>query len=163
MTHGGWYPLWDRQVWIQEEDGALTQITAAPQNPQSLTPSALTDAAARQLAEYLAGERTAFSLPLAPKGTPFRQRVWRELLQIPYGETVSYGELARRLGKPGGARAVGQACRENPIWIVIPCHRVVGKNRSLTGYAGGLETKRRLLLLEAAAPREEPHAHHAPG
>jgi methylated-DNA-[protein]-cysteine S-methyltransferase len=104
--------------------------------------------AAAQLAEYFAGERAAFDLPLAPRGTPFQQRVWAALLEIPYGGTTSYGELAARIGSPGAARAVGLANGRNPIGIVVPCHRVVGSTGALTGYGGGIETKRRLLAAE---------------
>ena len=106
-----------------------------------------------QLAEYFAGRRLAFDLPLAMAGTPFQVRVWRALLEIPYGETTSYGELARQV-RPGGgwqaARAVGAANGRNPIAVVVPCHRVIGADGSLTGYGGGLERKRFLLDLEAA-------------
>jgi len=101
-----------------------------------------------QLAAYLAGERTAFDLPLAPVGTPFQLAVWGALRQIPYGETVSYGEIARQIGRPGASRAVGLANGANPIAIIVPCHRVVGSNGSLTGYGGGIERKRFLLDLE---------------
>jgi methylated-DNA-[protein]-cysteine S-methyltransferase len=102
----------------------------------------------RQLREYFRGERREFELPLAPEGTPFQQRVWRELLAIPYGETISYGELARRVGSPRGSRAVGLANGANPISIVIPCHRVVGSAGQLTGYGGGLRNKQWLLAFE---------------
>jgi methylated-DNA-[protein]-cysteine S-methyltransferase len=105
-----------------------------------------------QLDEYFAGRRLAFDLPLAMAGTPFQVRVWRALLEIPYGETTTYGELARQV-RPGGgwqaARAVGAANGRNPIAVVVPCHRVVGADGSLTGYGGGLERKRFLLDLEA--------------
>jgi methylated-DNA-[protein]-cysteine S-methyltransferase len=104
--------------------------------------------AARQLGEYFAGARTAFDLPLRAAGTAFEQRVWDELRRIPYGETTSYGELARRLGHAGAARAVGRANGRNPLAIVVPCHRVIGASGALTGYAGGLERKRALLALE---------------
>jgi methylated-DNA-[protein]-cysteine S-methyltransferase len=104
--------------------------------------------AARQLGEYFAGARTAFDLPLRAAGTAFEQRVWDELRRIPYGETTSYGELARRLNHPGAARAVGRANGRNPLAIVVPCHRVIGASGALTGYAGGLERKRELLALE---------------
>ena len=107
--------------------------------------------AVRQLRAYFAGELRRFELPLAPEGTPFQQRVWQELLNIPYGETISYGELARRIGKPTGSRAVGLANGANPISIVIPCHRVIGSNGKLTGYGGGLKTKEWLLALERGA------------
>jgi methylated-DNA-[protein]-cysteine S-methyltransferase len=105
--------------------------------------------AAEQLRQYFAGERTAFDLPLAPRGTEFQRQVWHALLEIPFGETTSYGELAQRLGSPGASRAVGLANGRNPIGIVIPCHRVVGSAGSLTGYGGGLERKRLLLDLES--------------
>ncbi|NUT48952.1 MAG: methylated-DNA--[protein]-cysteine S-methyltransferase [Saccharothrix sp.] len=104
-----------------------------------------------QLAEYFDGGRTAFDLPLDLVGTPFQRTVWRALVEVPYGETVTYGELARRLGKPSAARAVGLANGHNPIGIIVPCHRVVGANGDLTGYGGGLARKRRLLDLEQAS------------
>ena len=104
-----------------------------------------------QLAEYFAGERREFELEIAPQGTDFQRRVWNELTLIPYGETVSYGELARRLDlPPDAARAVGSANGANPLAIVVPCHRVIGSNGALTGYAYGIEFKRRLLELEGA-------------
>ena len=103
----------------------------------------------RQLGEYFAGERTSFDLPLRPHGSPWQRIVWDELLTIPYGETTSYGELAARLGRPSAARAVGLANGSNPIVIVIPCHRVIGADGTLTGYGGGLERKRTLLDLES--------------
>ena len=102
-----------------------------------------------QLQSYFAGELRAFDLALAAEGTPFQQRVWRALCAIPYGETISYGELARRIGQPTAARAVGLANGQNPISIVVPCHRVIGADSSLTGYGGGLERKRWLLAHES--------------
>ena len=107
--------------------------------------------AARQLTEYFAGERTEFDLPLRPIGTDFQQRVWRALCDIPFGQTWSYGELAEHIGKPTASRAVGLANGRNPISIVIPCHRVIGANGSLTGYGGGIERKRWLLSHESGA------------
>lgn len=101
-----------------------------------------------QLQEYFDGTRQEFDLPLDPRGTAFQRAVWRELTRIPYGETISYGELARRIGQPEASRAVGAANGANPIPIVIPCHRVIGANGSLTGFGGGIETKKRLLALE---------------
>ena len=106
--------------------------------------------AARQLAEYFAGGRRAFDLPLAPDGTGFQQLVWRTLLAIPYGQTRSYGELARAIGRPSASRAVGAANGRNPLAIVVPCHRVIGASGELTGYAGGMAAKRWLLELEAS-------------
>jgi methylated-DNA-[protein]-cysteine S-methyltransferase len=104
--------------------------------------------AVEQLQEYFEGKRTHFDLPLDVQGTPFQVSVWNELLKIPYGSTCSYIDIARSLGKPGAARAVGMANHENPIAVVIPCHRVVGSDGSLTGYAGGLHLKKQLLGIE---------------
>jgi methylated-DNA-[protein]-cysteine S-methyltransferase len=105
-------------------------------------------AAARQLEEYFAGRRTAFTLPTAAAGAPFQQRVWTLVARIPYGRTRTYGDLARELGNPALARAVGAANGRNPLSIVVGCHRVVGSDGALTGYGGGLERKRRLLDFE---------------
>jgi O-6-methylguanine DNA methyltransferase len=107
--------------------------------------------ARQQLAEYFVGHRTSFDVPLAPAGTPFQQRVWRALREVPHGVTVSYGEIADRIGAPRSARAVGAANRSNPIAIIVPCHRVVGAHGKLTGYAGGLPRKQALLALEGNA------------
>lgn len=104
-----------------------------------------------QLAAYFAARLTEFELPLSLGGTPFQQRVWAELQQIPFGETVSYGELAERIGRPTAARAVGLANGRNPISIIVPCHRVIGSAGSLTGYGGGLDRKRFLLDFEQGA------------
>jgi methylated-DNA-[protein]-cysteine S-methyltransferase len=103
-----------------------------------------------QLEEYFRGERTSFALPVAFEGTPFQRRVWRALTEIPFGETVSYGELARRIGEPNwpGARAVGAANGRNPVAVIVPCHRVIGADGSLTGFGGGLPRKRWLLAHE---------------
>jgi methylated-DNA-[protein]-cysteine S-methyltransferase len=135
-----------------DEDGAITALDL----PGRAMPAAPSDdprfeRARTQLAEYFAGARTAFELPLRPRGSDFEQRVWDELLRIPCGETITYGEIAQRLGHPKAARAVGRANALNPIAILVPCHRVIGSDGSLTGYAGGLEAKRALLELEAAA------------
>jgi methylated-DNA-[protein]-cysteine S-methyltransferase len=110
--------------------------------------SGLFDEVRRQLGEYFAGDRQAFDLPLDPAGDDFDQRVWALLRSIPYGETRSYGDLARQLGDVGLAQAVGAANGRNPLCVLVPCHRVVGADGSLTGYAGGLERKRFLLDLE---------------
>lgn len=106
------------------------------------------DEAREQLQAYFEGRRQRFTLPVAPEGTPFQQRVWRELQQIPWGTTTTYREIAERLGQPAAVRAVGHANGCNPVAIVIPCHRVMGANGRLTGYAGGIATKRRLLQHE---------------
>jgi methylated-DNA-[protein]-cysteine S-methyltransferase len=102
-----------------------------------------------QLREYFDGRRTAFEVPLLMHGSPFELQVWRALQEIPYGETTSYGEIARRVGQPSAARAVGVANGRNPIAVIVPCHRVIGADGSLTGYGGGLERKRVLLELES--------------
>lgn len=112
--------------------------------------------AQRQLEEYFAGKRDRFELKLAPSGTPFQQRVWQALAAIPSGSTVTYGALANSIGAPRSVRATGAAVGRNPISIVLPCHRVVGSDGSLTGYAGGLERKRALLALEAESRFMQP-------
>ena len=103
----------------------------------------------QQVCEYFAGERREFDIVLAPQGTEFQRQVWDELTRIPYGASISYGELAARIGRPKAVRAVGQANGANPIAIIVPCHRVIGANGKLTGYAGGLNNKHQLLALEA--------------
>ena len=110
------------------------------------------DGAKRQLDDYFQGRLTVFDLDLAPRGTPFQLKVWRTLQKIPYGKTTTYGELARRIGRPEASRAVGAANGANPLPIVIPCHRVVGSTGKLTGFGGGLPTKAALLKLEGALP-----------
>jgi methylated-DNA-[protein]-cysteine S-methyltransferase len=107
--------------------------------------------ARQELEEYFAGTRQTFDVPLAPQGTPFQLQVWQALRRIPYGQTVAYGELARQLGFPAGARAVGLANGANPLPIIVPCHRVIGADGSLTGFGGGLPIKHALLTLEGAA------------
>lgn len=109
--------------------------------------------AVEQLRAYFAGELTEFDLPLQMHGTEFQRRVWAGLREIPYGETISYGELAERIGSPGASRAVGLANGRNPIAIIVPCHRVIGADGSLTGYGGGLDRKVWLLEHEAAQPK----------
>jgi methylated-DNA-[protein]-cysteine S-methyltransferase len=127
----------------------MTDQTHPPsdQNQWHHEPAAFSDAA-RQLEAYFGGELTRFDLVLRPEGTTFQRQVWNALLEIPYGETTSYGEIARRVGKPGAARAVGLANGHNPISIIVPCHRVIGADGSLTGYGGGLDRKLALLQLE---------------
>jgi len=137
------------KICIGEENGAITRVTWSKIPSDALeeeTPLILQ--CKKQLEEYFAGERKAFDLPLAPKGTAFQQKVWKALTEIPYGETRTYGEIAAAVGNPKGARAVGMANNKNPIGIIIPCHRVVGANGKLVGYAGGMEKKAFLLELE---------------
>lgn len=132
------------------EDDHLEEIRFGKQPPENAEhkSSRTLDAAARQLKEYFAGERQTFDLPLSPRGTEFQRQVWRQLQAIPYGETRSYQWQASRMGKPRATRAVGAANGRNPIPIVIPCHRVIGSNGKLTGYAGGLHIKQQLLRIE---------------
>lgn len=140
---------------LTASDTALTALafagtpSAPPEREAAFAAAPLLRRAAEQLEAYFAGTLREFTLPLAPAGTPFQQAVWRALREIPCGETRSYGEIAARIGRPRAARAVGMANHRNPIAIVIPCHRVVGSDGTLTGYAGGLDIKRRLLEIEA--------------
>lgn len=119
---------------------------APPDGEEGATP--LTQWAAAELEEYFDQKRRTFTVPLSPKGTEFQMAVWQALRAIPYGQTRTYGEIAQAVGRPGAARAVGMANHDNPLLILTPCHRVVGKNGGLTGFACGLEVKRRLLELE---------------
>jgi methylated-DNA-[protein]-cysteine S-methyltransferase len=114
------------------------------------TGNALLRQAKRELAEYFGGERKRFEIALAPEGSPFQRQVWKAISTVEFGTTITYGELARRAGCPGSARAAGAATGRNPIGIIVPCHRIVGSNGALTGYAGGLDKKRALLALEGA-------------
>ena len=117
--------------------------------------SPVLQAAEAQLREYFAGERRAFDLPLAPRGTPFQLQVWQALAGIPYGSTVSYAQLAQAVGNPEAMRAVGAANGRNPLPIVLPCHRVIGADGALVGFGGGLPVKQQLLRLEGALPGEQ--------
>lgn len=135
-----------------EGESALTRLwlpNALPDDRGREEESPLLRAARTQLLEYLSGARRSFDLPLDPAGTAFQRSVWEALAAIPYGQTRTYGEIAAAVGRPRAVRAVGQANHVNPLPIFIPCHRVVGKNGALTGYAGGLDLKRALLALES--------------
>src|SRR5258705_1026409 len=137
---------------IAGDDAGLRHIffasEAQPPRPEWREDAAPLTETIRQLNAYFGGELENFNLPLAPQGTPFQMEVWQGLRDIPYGQTISYGELARRIGNPKASRAVGLANGSNPIPIVIPCHRVIGSNGKLTGYGGGLPIKEKLLALE---------------
>jgi methylated-DNA-[protein]-cysteine S-methyltransferase len=148
MFHGPAGPLM-----LEGDDRALTRLGfGAPSAPQG--DAASTASAAIQLEQYFASERTEFELDIELAGTPFERRVWDEVRAIPYGETASYAEIARRVGRPSACRAVGRANGRNPVALIVPCHRVVGSDGSLTGYAGGIEMKRALLDLERGQVRE---------
>jgi methylated-DNA-[protein]-cysteine S-methyltransferase len=134
---------------LEGDDNSLTRLGfGEPATPQG--DARAVASAAIQLEQYFAGERTEFELDIELHGTPFERRVWDEVRAIPYGETASYAEIARRVGSPSACRAVGRANGRNPIAVIVPCHRVVGADGSLTGYAGGVEMKRALLELEQA-------------
>ena len=133
-------------------EDALTRLSFGGGQAGAGSPSPALELAARELEEYFAGVRREFTVPLAPEGTAFQLAVWSALREIPYGATASYRDIAVRLGKPGGAVAVGQANSRNPIPIIIPCHRVIGAGGQLVGYTGGLEIKRFLLRLEERLP-----------
>lgn len=140
---------------VEEKEGAVTHLYLNPAGavlPAEERETPLLAEEMRQLAEYFAGERREFELPLAPEGTPFMRRVWAELVKVPYGAIATYGEIAERIGNPGGSRAVGLANNRNPIAIIIPCHRIIGSSGKLVGYAGGVELKERLLALESGSP-----------
>jgi methylated-DNA-[protein]-cysteine S-methyltransferase len=141
------------RVAIAEESGKVTNLYFSGESipaEMRLEETETLKMAAGQLMEYLQGKRKVFDILLAPEGTVFQKKVWDALLTIPYGETSSYGKLAENIGKPGAARAVGMANNRNPIPVIIPCHRVIGADGSLTGYGGGLSMKERLLALEKA-------------
>lgn len=145
------------ELLLVANDDSLLEIrfpeaTRKEKLPQQCTKgSTLCARAAAQLEAYFAGDLQTFDLPLSPQGTPFQQRVWKALLDIPYGKTISYGELAHRIDRPTASRAVGAANGQNPLPIVLPCHRVIGSNGSLTGYGGGLHRKETLLELESTS------------
>jgi len=134
---------------LVEEDGALTEVRFGERlEGIALCDTPLLKQAVRELNEYFSGQRKIFTVPLKPKGTPFQQRCWAALLQIPYGETRTYGQQAAMIGNPKACRAVGMGNHRNPLPVFIPCHRVVGSNGKLTGYAGGLDIKETLLYIE---------------
>ena len=138
------------RIGLEETDGAVTRLYfASGSTPDAGRESELLRRAFAQLEAYWQGDLRVFDLPLAPRGTDFMLRVWRQLCAVPYGQTAAYRDIAAAVGNPRACRAVGLANHHNPIPIVIPCHRIVGSNGALTGYAGGLDMKRALLDLEA--------------
>lgn len=141
------------ELLITEEEGAIIGLgfSAKYKDPELLYQETdLLKQTSLQITEYLSGNRKSFTVPLKTDGTPFQERIWKALKQIPYGETKTYGQLAHAAGSPKGARAAGMACNRNPIMILIPCHRIIGSNGSLTGFGGGLKVKELLLDLEKA-------------
>lgn len=148
IKHIGLYPCPFGFFRIVEEEDAVVAIDVVKERQEEERPSEVTDWAARELHEYLEGERRAFTFPYRLVGTPFRLQVWKELEKVPYGETTTYKRLAEAIGRPGAYHAVGGAVGANPLGIVVPCHSVIGTNGSLTGYAWGLPMKEALLELE---------------
>lgn len=144
----------DEDLFLVEEEGKIVGILfQRPEGEEGETPLLLL--AEKEIREYLAGKRKEFTFPIQSKGTDFQKRVWSALLEIPYGKTQSYGEIAEKIQSPKACRAVGGANNKNPLSIVVPCHRVIGKNGSLVGYGGGLDWKKRLLSLEGISWKEE--------
>ena len=148
IKHIGLYPCPFGFFRIVEEEGAVVAIDVVKERQEEERPRAGPDWAARELHEYLEGERRAFTFPYRLVGTLFRLQVWKELEKVPYGETTTYKRLAEAIGRPGAYHAVGGAVGANPLSICVPCHRVIGTNGSLTGYAWGLPMKEALLELE---------------
>lgn len=139
---------WEDEKEYVKEIQVLSQQQALEIRQNRSMPSPLQREVDKQMGEYFEGKRKAFELPLRPEGTDFQKKVWNALLEIPFGETRSYQDIANAVGSPKACRAVGMANHQNPIIIVIPCHRVIGKNGKLVGYGGGLSMKEKLLLLE---------------
>jgi methylated-DNA-[protein]-cysteine S-methyltransferase len=135
-------------LWPSDQERPPIDLQRSPAEPVQAGDEPVLDEAARQLDQFLAGQRTSFAVPIAPHGTTFQREVWQALCAIPYGTTATYAELAAAVGRPAAVRAVGQANGRNPIAVVVPCHRVVGADGSLTGYAGGTARKAALLRLE---------------
>ena len=148
MAHSARYSFPIGSVTVGYEDDAVVSLKISPSAGVSDNPSLFSDQVAMELQEYFEGKRTRFTFPLCLDGTDFQKAVWQALLGIPYGQTRTYSQVAAAIGRPKASRAVGIACSKNPIWIAVPCHRVIGKNNALTGYAGGLDLKQKLLNLE---------------
>ena len=146
MTHAFNTPI--GAVRLTEEDGSIIRIELTDAAAPSSAPTPLLREAEHQITAFLRGDRRQLDFPIRMVGTPFQQRVWRALQQIPYGTTRTYGEIASAIGNPRANRAVGMACNKNPLLLIVPCHRVVGVNGKLVGFAYGTYTKRQLLLLE---------------
>ena len=150
MAHSANYSFPIGSVTVGYEDDAVVSLKISPSAGVSDNPSLFSDQVAMELQEYFEGKRTRFTFPLRLDGTDFQKAVWQALLGIPYGQTRTYSQVAAAIGRPKASRAVGIACSKNPIWIAVPCHRVIGKNNALTGYAGGLDLKQKLLDLETS-------------
>ena len=150
MAHSASYSFPIGSLTVGYEDGAVVSLKIAKDTVAPNDPSTFSDQVAMELREYFEGKRTCFTFPLRLNGTDFQKAVWQALLRIPYGQTRTYSQIASAIGRPDASRAVGIACGKNPVWIAVPCHRVIGKNNALTGYAGGLDLKQKLLDLETS-------------
>ena len=137
-------------VCLTEDDGSITRIELIDAADEAISPTPLQREVARQILAFLRGERQQLEFPIRMVGTSFQQRVWHVLRQIPYGTTRTYGEVAAEIGNPRASRAIGMACNKNPLLLIVPCHRVVGANGKLTGFAYGTDAKQRLLELEGS-------------
>ena len=146
MTHTFCSPI--GIVRLTEEDGAIIRIELTDTADAPITPTSLLGEAEQQIMAYLEGKRQQLDFPIRMMGTPFQQHVWRALQQIPYGATRTYGAIATEIGNPQASRAVGMACNKNPLLLIVPCHRVIGANGKLTGFAYGTDAKQWLLELE---------------
>lgn len=149
MTYGMYVDTILGKLYLAEEEDCLVRLDGGQATlVDCLQETAFLRNAAEQVQEYLVGKRRSFDLPIRTHGTAFQEKVWRALCNIPYGETRTYGEIAKAVGCPGGYRAVGGACNRNPVMLVVPCHRVIGGNGKLVGFGGGLPMKEALLTLE---------------
>lgn len=144
-------------VEVRANDAGLLAVLFRDREPadKAILPNAVTDLAEKELREYFEGRRRTFTVPLDPQGTPFQKQVWEQLLTVPYGKTASYLDISKNLGDPNLTRAVGAANGKNPISILVPCHRIIGTDGSLTGYAGGMHRKKALLMLEGVITQGE--------
>lgn len=158
MRYGTYFHTDTGKLYVAEENGKLVRLDGgSADEADTLQETDLLKQAKCQLEEYFAGGRKTFDLPFLAEGTVFQKKVWQALLQIPYGETRTYGQIAAAVGSPKGARAVGMACNRNPVMLVIPCHRVIGSNGKLVGFGGGLPMKERLLAVEGVHYKKEKH------
>lgn len=148
MTKTAFYKIQYGILRIEYTEKHIIRLDCVEREDFGHEPSALTHLAWKQMEEYFAGKRKNFDFPFRLIGTDFQKKVWQALCRIPYGQTRTYGEIAKEIGNPKASRAVGMACNRNPIWIAVPCHRVVGAGGKLTGYAGGIAMKEALLSLE---------------
>jgi len=143
-----YYPCKYGTIKMQYEKDMLYALAITKTQTEKNEPTQFTDKVFQEIEAYFSKKRKTFDIPYTFIGTPFQKKIWKELEKIPYGETRTYAEIAKNIGNPKACRAVGGACNKNPIWLIVPCHRVVGKKQSLTGYAYGIEMKQELLAIE---------------